>query len=161
MARKLYRLGRFTAHHRWIVTAAWIAAVIVLAASFRAFGANTSNNLELPGTDSQEATDLLAERFPPQQNGKNPIVFHAASGKVTDADEQAGDPGLRAGDQEAARTSTARRSPFGQQAAPRRSARTSRPPSSRCCSTSATRRSPRRSRQRSSTRRRARRARPG
>ncbi len=53
-------------------------------------GANTSNNLELPGTDSQDATDLLAKRFPPQQNGKNPIVFHSPedNGKVTDAENK-------------------------------------------------------------------------
>jgi uncharacterized membrane protein YdfJ with MMPL/SSD domain len=89
VARKLYRLGLFTAHHRWIVTAAWIAAVIVLAASFRAVGGNTSNNLKLPGTDSQAATDLLAERFPPQQNGSNPIVFHTRDGKVTAAANEA------------------------------------------------------------------------
>ena len=28
--------------------------------------------------------DLLEERFPPQQNGTNPIVFHVSSGKLTD-----------------------------------------------------------------------------
>jgi uncharacterized membrane protein YdfJ with MMPL/SSD domain len=48
-------------------------------------GAETNDRLELPGTDSQAATDLLASRFPPQQNGNSPIVFHANDGKVTDA----------------------------------------------------------------------------
>jgi len=48
-------------------------------------GSNTSNNLSLPGTDSQAASDLLASRFPPQQNGSNPLVFRARTGKVTDA----------------------------------------------------------------------------
>ena len=85
MARKLYRLGLFTAHHRWIVSAVWIAAVIVLLASFRALGGNTSNNLELPGTDSQAATDLLSKRFPPQQYGSNPIVFHADTARQPDS----------------------------------------------------------------------------
>jgi uncharacterized membrane protein YdfJ with MMPL/SSD domain len=89
LARKLYRLGLFTAHHRWVVFGAWIVAVIVLAASMRAFGGNPSNNLDLPGTDSQAATDLLSERFPPQQNGSNPIVFHVREGKVTDAANEA------------------------------------------------------------------------
>jgi hypothetical protein len=51
----------------------------------RTFGSNTSDNLELPGTDSQAATDLLAERFPPQQNGSTPIVFHVDTGQVSDS----------------------------------------------------------------------------
>src|SRR5690606_18571354 len=57
--------------------------VVALVAAIRTFGSNTANNLDLPGTDSQAATDLLAERFPPQQNGSNPLVFHARDGKVT------------------------------------------------------------------------------
>jgi uncharacterized membrane protein YdfJ with MMPL/SSD domain len=48
-------------------------------------GAATSNDLSLPGTESQQATDLLASRFPPQQNGSSPIVFHVTKGKITDA----------------------------------------------------------------------------
>jgi uncharacterized membrane protein YdfJ with MMPL/SSD domain len=85
LARKLYRLGLFTAHHRWIVFAVWVVALVAIVASWRAFGGNTTNNLDLPGTDSQAATDLLSERFPPQQYGSNPIVFHTPDGKVTSA----------------------------------------------------------------------------
>src|SRR5262249_51863670 len=48
-------------------------------------GSNTSNNLDLPGTDSQAAMDFLEARFPPQQNGSNPLIFHTDTGKVTDA----------------------------------------------------------------------------
>jgi uncharacterized membrane protein YdfJ with MMPL/SSD domain len=73
----------FAAHRRWVVLAAWLVVVILVGALVRGVGANTSNNLELPGTDSQAASDLLAERFSPQQNGQNPIVFKAETGKVT------------------------------------------------------------------------------
>jgi uncharacterized membrane protein YdfJ with MMPL/SSD domain len=66
----------------------WLAATIAVVLVVRAAGSNTSNDLRLPGTDSQRATDLLAERFPPQQNGSSPVVFHTASGKVTDAKEK-------------------------------------------------------------------------
>lgn len=89
VARKLYRVGLFTARHHWIVIGIWIAAVAVLALAMRTVGGNTANNLELPGTDSQAATDLLSERFAPQQYGSNPIVFRPASGKVTDPANQA------------------------------------------------------------------------
>ncbi len=60
-------------------------ALVIVGALYHAAGSNTSNNLDLPGTDSQAATDLLEQQFPPQQNGKNPIVFQATKGKVTDA----------------------------------------------------------------------------
>jgi uncharacterized membrane protein YdfJ with MMPL/SSD domain len=53
-------------------------------------GAETSNDLSLPGTESQQATDLLTSRFPPQQNGSSPVVFHVTRGKITDpANKQA------------------------------------------------------------------------
>ena len=85
MAQALHRLGMFTARRKWIVLAVWIVLVAGLIAMAHGLGSNTSNNLDLPGTDSQAATDLLAARFPPQQNGSNPLVFHTAGGKVTDA----------------------------------------------------------------------------
>src|SRR5262245_48841010 len=84
MASVLYRLGRWIAAHRLWVLLAWLVVAIGRAVLIARIGAGTSNNLTLPGTDSQAATDLLAARFPPQQNGKSPIVFYAASGKVTD-----------------------------------------------------------------------------
>src|SRR5919197_3340589 len=85
MAEFLHRVGTFTARRKWLVLGAWVVLTIVLIFFFRTFGATTSNNLRLPGTDSQAATDLLAQRFPPQQNGSNPLIFHTRTGKVTDA----------------------------------------------------------------------------
>ena len=65
---------------------AWLIVIVLASVLVKTFGANTSNNLELPGTDSQAASDLLADRFPPQQNGQNPIIFRAPEGeKVTDS----------------------------------------------------------------------------
>ena len=82
MAHFLYRLGTVIARRRWFVLAAWIILVALVGFLIKTLGGNTSNNLDLPGTGSQEASDLLAERFPPQQNGKNPILFEATSGTV-------------------------------------------------------------------------------
>jgi hypothetical protein len=61
------------------------------------FGAGTSNDLSLPGTESQQATDLLASRFPPQQNGSasglvskdgttafTPVLLDIPNGDVTE-----------------------------------------------------------------------------
>jgi uncharacterized membrane protein YdfJ with MMPL/SSD domain len=85
LARRLHRLGLVIAHQKWVFILLWVVAVVVFLGLYHAAGSNTSNNLDLPGTDSQAATELLAEQFPPQQNGKNPIVFRATSGEVTDS----------------------------------------------------------------------------
>ena len=62
----------------WIV--AFVSSILVL----KLVGSNTNNNLRLPGTDSQRATDLLTRKFPPQQNGSSPVVFYSKTSKVTD-----------------------------------------------------------------------------
>src|SRR5215471_10563374 len=88
MAQALHRLGLFTARWKWLVLGVWVVVIAAVVGLAHGFGSNTSNNLRLPGTDSQAATDLLAARFPPQQNGSNPLVFHTPTGKVTDASEK-------------------------------------------------------------------------
>ncbi|MET0563610.1 MAG: MMPL family transporter [Gaiellaceae bacterium] len=85
MARALHRLGLLAARRKWVVLGCWIVLLAALIGLSQSMGSNTSNNLSLPGTDSQAASDLLASRFPPQQNGSNPLVFRARTGKVTDA----------------------------------------------------------------------------
>jgi uncharacterized membrane protein YdfJ with MMPL/SSD domain len=78
----------FAARRKWVVLAAWVVVLAVVVAASHSLGSNTSNNLELPGTDSQAASDLLAARFPPQQNGSNPLVFHTGTGEVTDGKQK-------------------------------------------------------------------------
>ena len=85
MARLLYRLGRLAAAHPLLVVAVWIAAAVGVTVLVGKVGADTNNSVDLPGTGSQAATDLLETGFPPQQNGSNPVIFHVTKGKVTDA----------------------------------------------------------------------------
>jgi uncharacterized membrane protein YdfJ with MMPL/SSD domain len=68
----------------WIVLGAWFVMLVIVFGAVAQIGARTNNNVTLPGTGSQDATDLLQDKFPPQQNGTNPIVFHVKSGKLTD-----------------------------------------------------------------------------
>jgi putative drug exporter of the RND superfamily len=90
MAGVLYRLGRLCAKRAIVVVAVWLGLAVVVHLVVWDVGAETSNDLSLPGTESQQATDLLTSRFPPQQNGSSPIVFHITKGKITDtATEQA------------------------------------------------------------------------
>ena len=85
MAGVLYRLGRLCANRAIVVVAVWLGLVVVVQLTVLRVGAETSNDLTLPGTESQQATDLLASRFPPQQNGSSPVVFHVSKGKITDS----------------------------------------------------------------------------
>ena len=80
----LYGLARFCVRRRFYVLVVWLVATIALVAVSHRLGDNTNDNLSLPGTDSQRATDALAKSFPDQSNGSSPIVLHAASGKLTD-----------------------------------------------------------------------------
>src|SRR3954453_15284100 len=66
-----------------IVIGVWFVLLIAIGGAVRVVGSVTSNDLSLPGTGSQDAKDLLQEKFPPQQNGANPIVFDISSGKLT------------------------------------------------------------------------------
>jgi RND superfamily putative drug exporter len=81
----LYGLAQFCIRRRFVVLAVWLVATIALVAVSHRLGDNTNDNLSLPGTDSQAATDVLAKSFPDQANGSSPIVIHANSGKLTDA----------------------------------------------------------------------------
>ena len=85
MARLLYRLGRVVAAHPLLVVVVWIIAAVGVTVLVKTVGADTDNNVSLPGTGSQLATDLLERDFPPQQNGANPIIFHIARGSVEDS----------------------------------------------------------------------------
>jgi RND superfamily putative drug exporter len=85
MTGVLYAVAQFCVRRRFVVLGVWLVATIALVAVSHRLGENTSENLSLPGTDSQRATDTLAKSFPDQANGSSPIVLHAASGKLTEA----------------------------------------------------------------------------
>ena len=84
MTGVLYRLARFCVRRRWVVLAVWLVATVALVAVSHRLGDNTNDNLSLPGTDSQHATNVLKSSFPAQANGTSPIVIHAKTGKLTD-----------------------------------------------------------------------------
>ena len=81
MTGGLYRLGRICVRRRWIVLAGWLSCSRCWRCSARSLGPNVSDNLTLPGTDSNAATNLLEQRFPSQANGINPVVLRAPKGE--------------------------------------------------------------------------------
>jgi putative drug exporter of the RND superfamily len=80
MTPLLYRLGQSCVRHRRAVLALWLVMFALLAVAARSVGPDLSDNLTLPGTDSQRATDLLTAKFPSQANGTNPVVLRAPAG---------------------------------------------------------------------------------
>ena len=85
MTGPLYRIGRVCSRHHWPVIVAWILAAIALILVSSAAGEQNSDNLSVPGADSERATDLLQSKLPKQAYGTNPIVLQAPSGKLTDS----------------------------------------------------------------------------
>ncbi|HEY1515377.1 MAG TPA: MMPL family transporter [Solirubrobacteraceae bacterium] len=84
MTGVLYRLARVCVRRRFVVLGVWLVVTIALVAVSHRLGDNTNDNLSLPGTDSQHATNVLKSSFPAQANGTSPIVLHAKTGKLTD-----------------------------------------------------------------------------
>ena len=86
MTSVLYSVARNCVRHRFVVLAVWLVAAAALVAVSHRLGDNTNDNLSLPGTNSQKATDALQSSFPAQANGVSPIVLRARSGKLTDSE---------------------------------------------------------------------------
>ena len=84
MSRFLYRLGALCVRRKYLVLAIWALLLASVAAGVFAYGMRTNNDIRLPGTGAQAASDLLKREFAPQQNGLSPIVFRTAHGKLTD-----------------------------------------------------------------------------
>ncbi|MCD0442848.1 MMPL family transporter [Glycomyces sp. A-F 0318] len=83
MATFLYRLGRGSYRLRWLVLAVWILVIGGVGAAATALQQETNPEFVLPGTESQEAFDLLEDRFP-QMNadgGTAQIVFESTNGE--------------------------------------------------------------------------------
>lgn len=60
MSKSLYKLGRFSARRPWLVIGMWLAAALVVIGASSAWGRDLVDSSEVPGLDSQVATDLLS-----------------------------------------------------------------------------------------------------
>jgi RND superfamily putative drug exporter len=83
VATFLYRLGRGSFRLRWLVLAVWILIVGGVGAAAATMQQETNPEFVLPGTESQEAFDLLEERFPEASadGGSAQIVFESENGE--------------------------------------------------------------------------------
>jgi putative drug exporter of the RND superfamily len=77
--------ARWSVRHRWWVIGGWVVLVLGLVVLSRlAGGAVYSNDFAFSGYDSQDARAVLQQEFPGAAGDSDQIVFHTASGRVTD-----------------------------------------------------------------------------
>jgi uncharacterized membrane protein YdfJ with MMPL/SSD domain len=90
MAKYLYRLGGWSFRRRGRVVALWGAVLIAVIGAAVAFGGTTNDKFTVPGTESQEAQELLEERYPAASGTYARIVFAAPEGEsLTDPENKA------------------------------------------------------------------------
>ncbi|HEY3717997.1 MAG TPA: MMPL family transporter [Jatrophihabitantaceae bacterium] len=91
MSNYLYRLAQFAFRRRRLVLGLWLAAAIAAIALAQASGGKTNDNFTIPGTEAQNAANVLTDKLPAFSGGQSTIVFATTNGpgKVTDPTEKA------------------------------------------------------------------------
>jgi putative drug exporter of the RND superfamily len=85
LSTQLYRLARWCVHHRRTVLAAWLVALIGLGVVFGLAGSRSTDEITIPGTESQKALDALASDFPGASGAAGTVVFAAPRGETLTA----------------------------------------------------------------------------
>lgn len=86
MATFLSRLGRFSFRRRRLVALLWVALLVGAGVLAGRAPAAPPNDFSMPGTEAQQAYDLLEKSFPElnADGATARVVFRAEDGKVTD-----------------------------------------------------------------------------
>jgi len=84
MTGPLYRLGGLVARHALAFFAGWVVFTVAIVLIANATGRPTSDDTNIPGSDSTRATDLLERDLPKEANGTVPIVLSSEQGKLTE-----------------------------------------------------------------------------
>src|ERR687898_1978938 len=91
----LARWMRACASNPWKVMIAWLGIVAALIVLVATVGGSLKDEFEIPGSDTQRATDLIEAEFAEEQGGVLNLVFAAPDGQTLE------DPELRAAVEEA------------------------------------------------------------
>jgi putative drug exporter of the RND superfamily len=84
----LARWMRACAGHPWRVVGAWVGILVLLVFSVAVFGGSLRDEFEIPGSDTQKATDLIESEFASEQGGVLNVVFAAPPGERLDTPER-------------------------------------------------------------------------
>jgi RND superfamily putative drug exporter len=80
----LARLARACALHPGRAIAFWVAVLAVAVAGSAMFGGRLVNEFTIPGSETQQATDLLKSRFPATAGDSATVVFTSPDGLSSD-----------------------------------------------------------------------------
>ncbi|HWD84555.1 MAG TPA: MMPL family transporter [Solirubrobacteraceae bacterium] len=78
-------LTRWCIAHRRPVAIAWILVAIAVSVAAQLVGRSYTTNYTLPGTQSQQARNLLQREFPTQGGDNDSLVFHTSTGTIYSA----------------------------------------------------------------------------
>jgi putative drug exporter of the RND superfamily len=84
----LARWARACATHPWRVVGGWLGIVVLLIVLVGTVGGSLKDEFEIPGSDTQKATDLIESEFASEQGGVLNLVFAAPAGERLDTPER-------------------------------------------------------------------------
>jgi RND superfamily putative drug exporter len=84
----LARWARANASHPWRVIGSWLGILVVLIVLVGTVGGSLKDEFEIPGSDTQKATDLIESEFAEEQGGVLNLVFAAPEGERLDTPER-------------------------------------------------------------------------
>lgn len=90
MATWLYRIGEAAARRAWAVILIWVLIIAGVAGAYTTFHGKLSNTFTMPGTQTQQLSDELAQRFPSANRGSGQIILTTGDGTaLTEEQKQA------------------------------------------------------------------------
>ena len=84
----LARWMRACASHPWRVVLSWLGILVLLIVLVATVGGSLKDEFEIPGSDTQRATDLIEAEFAAEQGGVLNLVFAAPEGERLDTPER-------------------------------------------------------------------------
>ena len=84
----LSRWMRACATHPWRVVFSWVGIIALLVVLVGTVGGSLKDDFEIPGSDTQKATDLIESEFVEEQGGVLNLVFAAPAGQRLDTPER-------------------------------------------------------------------------
>ena len=79
---------RWCANHTWKVVLGWVAIIAMLVLLVATVGGSLKDEFEIPGSDTQRATDLIEAEFASEQGSVLNLVFAAPEGERLDTPER-------------------------------------------------------------------------
>ena len=80
--------ARMCATHPWRVVGGWVGIVVVLIVLVGTIGGSLRDEFEIPGSDTQKATDLIEAEFASEQGAVLNVVLAAPEGERLDTPER-------------------------------------------------------------------------